>query len=148
MGELGLVEDRQADKRYHGGPSKAIYAYPTQHYAYWSELLGRELPWGQFGENLCVEGFLLEGELRLGDRLAFGEVETEVSEPRVPCFKLGWRLGDPGFSKRFADSLRCGYYLRVVKPGKLAAGDPVRLVTQGQGPTVAEDFCRRLNRKR
>jgi len=142
--ELGLVEDRQADKRFHGGPSKALYAYPTEHYAYW----GAGLLWGQFGENLCVEGFLLESELRLGDRLAFGEVEAEVTEPRIPCLKLGWRMEDPGFVKRFGDSLRCGYYLRVVKPGQLAAGEPVRLLARGEGPTVEADFRRRMNRKR
>lgn len=148
VGELGLREDRQADKRYHGGPGKALYAYPTQHYDYWSEELNRKLPWGWFGENLCVQGLPLEDELRLGDRLAFGEVEAEVTEPRIPCSKLGWRMDDPGFLKRFAESLRSGYYLRVTRPGSLQAGDPVRLLAYGEGPTVALDFQRRMNRKR
>ena len=142
--ELGLVEDRQADKRYHGGPGKALYAYPVEHYAFW----GEDFPWGQFGENLCIEGLPLEEELRLGDRLTLGKVEVQISEPRIPCLKLGWRMNDPGFVKRFADSLRCGYYLRVTRPGWLQAGDPVEHHPAPGALTVAEDFQRRMKRKR
>lgn len=142
--ELGLVEDRQSDKRFHGGPDKALYAYPVEHYAFW----GKDLAWGQFGENLCIEGLPLEEELRLGDRMTIGEVEVEVTEPRIPCLKLGWRMDDPAFVKRFADSLRSGYYLRVTRPGQIQAGDPVQLEKRGTGVTVAEDFQRRMKRKR
>lgn len=118
-----LEGDRQVDLRVHGGEHKAIYCYPYEHYARWREALQREeLPMGQFGENFTTEG-LLETEVHIGDRFRVGEIEVEVTQPRVPCFKLGIAVEDPGFVKTFLESERCGFYLRVLQEGLVTAGD-------------------------
>ena len=91
---LNLDGDRQADLAVHGGAAKAVYAYPLEHYAFWREQLGEELPFGAFGENLTVEGLPLEGEVALGDRFRIGSCELVVTQPRLPCYKLGLRFGD------------------------------------------------------
>ncbi|MBU6247742.1 MAG: MOSC domain-containing protein [Xanthomonadaceae bacterium] len=125
-----LEGDGQADRVHHGGPDKAVYAYGADHYDAWRRELGRDdLVPGQFGENLTIAG-LDEGELCLGDRLAIGSARFVVTQPRVPCFKLGLRFGDAEMPKRFADSLRCGAYLRVLEPGSLEAGDAVQRVVR------------------
>lgn len=121
--------DGQADMINHGGIDKAIYAYPFEHYAYWQEQLGRDdLSYGQFGENLTIEGAPLEDELQIGDRLRIGEIVVEVSQPRIPCFKLGVRMEMPAMVKRFAQSRRSGYYLRVIETGTIGAGDAIEFV--------------------
>lgn len=126
VGPTGLAGDGQADLSVHGGPDKAVYAYPVEHYAHWARELGRDdLEPGRFGENLTVEG-LLEDDLSIGDRLRSDDALFEVSQPRVPCFKLGMRMGDPGFLKPFLRSGRVGFYLRVVENGTVAAGDALR----------------------
>jgi MOSC domain-containing protein YiiM len=125
---LNLAGDRQADLSVHGGPDKAVYAYPSEHYGYWrEELPGTALPWGVFGENLTVEG-LVEAELRVGDVLRIGSAELVVTQPRLPCYKLNARFQRPDMVKRFLRSRRTGFYLAVVKEGHLAAGDPIELV--------------------
>ena len=125
---LNLAGDRQADLSVHGGPDKAVYAYPSEHYGYWrEELPGTALPWGAFGENLTVEG-LVEAELRVGDVLRIGSAELVVTQPRLPCYKLNARFQRPDMVKRFLRSHRTGFYLAVVKEGHLAAGDPIELV--------------------
>jgi MOSC domain-containing protein YiiM len=130
---LNLHGDGQADLRVHGGPDKAVYAYPVQHYAHWRAAVGRELsPYGYFGENLTVEG-TDEAEVQIGDVLRAGEAVLEVSHPRVPCFKLAMRMRDHAFGKPFLASGRVGFYLRVREEGELAAGDPIELVSRGEG---------------
>jgi MOSC domain-containing protein YiiM len=130
---INLEGDGQADRRVHGGPDKAVYAYPVQHYAHWRAELGRDLsPFGYFGENLTVEG-ADEAEVLIGDVVRAGEALLEVSHPRVPCFKLAMRMRDHAFGKPFLASGRVGFYLRVLEEGELAAGDPVELVRRGEG---------------
>jgi MOSC domain-containing protein YiiM len=120
-----LDGDRQADLCVHGGAAKAVYAYPLEHYAFWQEQLGKKLPFGAFGENLTVEGVPLEDELEVGDRVRIGTAELVVTQPRVPCFKLGLRFGRSDMPKRFLASGRTGYYLAVEVEGEVGAGDQV-----------------------
>ncbi len=125
---LNLAGDRQADLSVHGGPDKAVYAYPGEHYSYWrEELPGAALPWGVFGENLTVEG-LSEADLRVGDRLRIGTTELVVTQPRLPCYKLNVRFQRPDMVKRFLRGGRTGFYLAVLQEGHLAAGDSIELV--------------------
>ena len=139
-----LEGDAQADLAVHGGPDKAVYAYPYEHYAHWREELGRDdFVMGQFGENLTLEG-MLEHAVSIGDVYRVGDATVEVSQPRVPCFKLGVRLGDASFVKRFHHSRRTGFYLRVIEEGEIAAGDAIDLVDRPAGSlTVSEVFSLR-----
>jgi len=136
---LNLAGDGQADLVNHGGPDKAVYAYPAEHYPLWqSELARPELGPGSFGENLTLEG-LLENAVHIGDRLRIGTTLLEVSQPRSPCFKLGIRLGDPRMVRRFQESGRSGFYLRVIEEGEVAAGDAIEHSAEGaDGLSVAE----------
>lgn len=128
---LNLAGDRQADLSVHGGADKAVYGYPIEHYAYWRKELGaEELPLGAFGENLTVEGLPLEDELAVGDRLRIGSVELVVTQPRVPCYKLGLRFGRSDIVERFLVSGRTGYYLGVDVEGDVAAGDCVEVLAR------------------
>ena len=121
--DLGLAGDRQVDRRVHGGPDKAVYVYSRAHTLYWREVLGRpDLDHGAFGENLSIEA-LAEHVVHIGDRFRVGDVLVEVTQPREPCWKLGARLGSPTLPKRFLASGRVGFYLRVLEPGEVAAGD-------------------------
>lgn len=125
---LNLDGDRQADLRVHGGPDKAVYAYPVEHYVFWAPALGnRDLPHGFFGENLTVTG-MLETEVCIGDRYRIGTVLLEVSQPRTPCAKLAWRAGQQDFIQRFSAARRVGFYLRVVEEGELQAGAGIEQV--------------------
>lgn len=126
-----LEGDGQADLVHHGGPDKAVYAYGLEHYAWWQQQLGIDEPLahGQFGENLTVAG-LDEATLCLGDTLAIGSARFVVTQPRVPCFKLGLRFGNPAMPRMFAESLRTGAYLRVLQQGTIAAGDAVAVVAR------------------
>jgi MOSC domain-containing protein YiiM len=138
LGPTQLAGDEQSDLRVHGGPDKAVYLYPFEHYAFWSVELGTELELGQFGENLTSEG-LLEREVSIGDRLLVGSAELEVTQPRVPCFKLGIRFGRPDLVKRFLHAGRSGFYLRVVRTGEVGAGDAIaRVPVATPSLTVAE----------
>lgn len=136
---LNLDGDRQSDLAVHGGREKAVYAYPSEHYPRWhAELPGVELPFGIFGENLTLEG-LLESEVRIGDRLRAGSAEFVVTQPRVPCFKLGIRFGRSDIIQLFLDSGRSGFYLSVAREGEVGAGDPVEWISRdGHGVTVAD----------
>lgn len=123
-----VAGDRQADLRVHGGPSKAVYAYPGEHYDFWRrELPGVDLPHGAFGENLTMEG-LLEHDVHVGDRLRIGSAELWVTQPRMPCFKLGIRLNRPGVVQQFLASRRSGFYLAVAVEGDVAAGDAIDVI--------------------
>jgi len=136
---LGFVGDGQADRSVHGGPTRAAYLYPHEHYAHWeSRLGGRPLPYGQFGENLTTEG-LLETTLHVGDVFVLGGARVQVESPRVPCFKLGIRTGDPGIIGPFLVSGRLGTYLSVLEEGPVAPGDPISLLHRVDGAvTLAE----------
>jgi MOSC domain-containing protein YiiM len=138
----GLEGDSQADLKVHGGPDKAAYAYPFEHYAWWQDQLGREpFPHGQFGETLTVSG-LLEDEVAIGDRFRIGTAVLEVSQPRTPCFKLGIRMGLADFPRRFQDSGRVGFYLRVIETGQLCAGDAIELLSRHEPRHTVQELWR------
>jgi MOSC domain-containing protein YiiM len=139
MHTLNLGGDRQADLRVHGGRSKALYAYPSEHYAFWrEELPGVELPWGMFGENLTTQG-LLEGEVNIGDRFRIGSAEVMVTEPRLPCYKLGLKFGRDDIIKRFLASRRTGFYFAVLVEGEVGTGDPIEAMSRdAHGVTVRD----------
>lgn len=121
-----LVGDRQADLRVHGGRDKAVYGYPSEHYAWWRTQLpaDADLGWGAFGENLTVEG-LFEDRVHVGDRFRIGTAELMVTQPRTPCFKLGIKFARPRIVKEFLRSERSGFYFAVARPGEIAAGDAI-----------------------
>jgi MOSC domain-containing protein YiiM len=139
VAQLNLEGDQQSDLSVHGGIDKAVYAYPSEHYSFWHrELPGIELPWGVFGENFTTEG-LLEETLHIGDRLRVGSAELVVTQPRMPCFKLGIRFNRPDIVKRFLQSGRSGFYFAVLKEGEVTAGDSIELLKQDdRRVTVAE----------
>jgi len=135
---LNIDGDRQADLVKHGGPQRAVYMYPAEHYPFWRvELPGTELPWGAFGENVTCEG-LLEDDVRVGDRLRIGTTELVVTRPRKPCYKLGIRLGRSDAASRFKASGRSGFYLSVAREGELRAGDAIERIERGSGQTIRE----------
>src|SRR5215208_2023863 len=136
---LNLDGDRQADLSVHGGPEKAVYVYPSEHYPHWQqELPGIPLPWGAFGENLTTEG-IQEVGVHIGDVLRVGTAEFVVTQPRMPCFKLNVRFQRSDMVKRFLQSGRAGFYLAVLQEGQLQAGDSVELVpTAEPAVTVSE----------
>jgi MOSC domain-containing protein YiiM len=139
---LNLDGDRQADLTVHGGPAKAVYAYPLEHYAYWAGELGGKVPLGAFGENLTIAGLPLEDEAAVGDRFRVGTAELVVTQPRIPCFKLGVRFGREDIVKRFLASGRSGYYLAVAVEGDVGAGDDVELLTRDPGRIAVADVLR------
>src|SRR5213079_3201270 len=139
VAKLNLKGDQQSDLSVHGGVDKAVYAYPSEHYPFWRrELPGMDLPWGVFGENLTTEG-LLEETLHIGDRLRIGSAEFLVTQPRMPCFKLGIRFGRDDMVKRFLRSGRSGFYLAVLREGEVTGGDPIQFAGRDDhGVTVAD----------
>jgi MOSC domain-containing protein YiiM len=141
---VNLGGDRQADLTVHGGERKAVYAYPSEHYDYWrSEVPGRELSYGAFGENLTTAG-VVETEVGPGDLLEIGTAAFTVTVPRVPCYKLGLRFGRLDMVKRFWISRRCGFYLSVLREGDIAAGDRIRLTRLSiERPSIADLFTAR-----
>jgi MOSC domain-containing protein YiiM len=127
---LNLQGDQQSDLSVHGGPEKAVYAYPSEHYDYWARALpGMDLPWGAFGENFTTAG-LLEEDVRIGDRLRVGSAEFVVTQPRMPCYKLGARFGREDMVKRFLASGRTGFYLAVLSEGEVGSGDPIEFTAR------------------
>jgi MOSC domain-containing protein YiiM len=134
-----LDGDAQADLSVHGGPDKAVYGYPSEHYGFWCDWLGvAELPWGAFGENLTTEG-VLETDVCIGDRFRIGSAVLEVSQPRIPCHKLALRHARVDLPKHFLASGRSGFYFRIAEPGTLASGDAVeRVASDPQRLTVAD----------
>lgn len=134
---VNLAGDDQADRRVHGGPDKAVYAYAREDSDWWADELAREVPAGMFGENLTTAGVSCSAAV-IGERWRVGSVELEVCQPRLPCFKLGLRFDDGRMLKRFAQASRPGAYLRIVTPGELTAGDPVEVVDRpAHGVTIA-----------
>jgi MOSC domain-containing protein YiiM len=139
---LNLDGDGQADLTVHGGVSKAIYAYPSEHYGYWrKELPGVDLPWGMFGENFTTEG-LLEQDAYIGNRFRIGEAEVMVTEPRMPCYKLGIKFGRADIIKRFLASRRSGFYFAVVQEGMVTVGDSIELIGRDQQDISVADIAR------
>jgi MOSC domain-containing protein YiiM len=128
--KLDLDSDRQADLTVHGGKYKAVYCYPLEHYAYWKqELPGYDLKMGNFGENFTTEG-LLEDTVHLGDRFSIGSSEVVVTQPRLPCYKLGIRFRSDAMVKRFLASKRSGFYFAVTREGEVGAGDEIKEVSR------------------
>ena len=137
---LNVDGDQQSDLTVHGGVDKAVYAYPAEHYEFWREQLpGVDLPWGVFGENFTTEG-LLEDTVRIGDKLDAGSAEFVVTQPRMPCFKLGVRFDRPDMVKRFLHSGRTGFYLAVAREGEVAASDVVTLVARNDHAITVADI--------
>jgi MOSC domain-containing protein YiiM len=132
VAKLNVEGDQQSDLTVHGGLDKAVYAYGSEHYAFWhQELPGVDLPQGVFGENFTTSG-LLEETLHIGDRLRIGSAEFVVTQPRMPCFKLGIRFNRPDMVKRFLQSGRTGFYFAVLKEGEVAAGDSIELLERDE----------------
>lgn len=141
VGRTNIAGDRQSDLSVHGGVDKAVYAYPSEHYAFWrQELPGVDFPWGAFGENLTTEGGLMEREVRIGDRFRAGSAEFIVTQPRMPCFKLGIRFGRRDMVKRFLHSGRTGFYFAVTREGDVGAGDALERVGEGEGGISVTDI--------
>jgi MOSC domain-containing protein YiiM len=136
---LNLDGDRQADLAVHGGPFKAVYAYPSEHYDFWrQELPGTQLPSGMFGENFTTEG-LFEGELHIGDRLQIGTAIVMIRQPRIPCYKLGVKFHRTDILARFLRSGRSGFYFSVEQEGTVEAGDTFEFLSrEPQGVTITE----------
>ena len=136
---LNLDGDRQSDLSVHGGVDKAVYVYPSEHYSFWQrELPGADLSAGAFGENFTSEG-LLEDEVQIGDRLSTGTAEFIVTQPRMPCFKLGIRFERPDLVKRFLQSKRTGFYLAVQREGEVTAGDSIEFIERSEsGITILD----------
>ena len=138
--KLNLQDDRQADLKSHGGVCKAVYAYPIEHYTHWARELERvDFSFGQFGENFTVEG-MLESEVYVGDVLQMGNVVFQVTQPRVPCFKLGIRMGGlDDFPNQFLRSGLVGFYLRVLEEGTISAGMKIeRISTRSDGMSIQD----------
>lgn len=130
---LNLDGDRQADLQVHGGRNKAVYAYPSEHYDFWrAQLPEMDLPWGMFGENLTTEG-LSEEHAYIGDEFRIGQVaRVKVTQPRLPCYKLGIRFGREDIIKRFVASRRSGIYFSVLEEGLVSMGDPIERVHEDE----------------
>ena len=150
---LGLEGDEQADLSVHGGPSKAVYAYPSEHYPFWQTvraqaqvgLWNEPLPHGTFGENLTIAG-VLESELWIGDVLRFPNCELAVSEPRFPCFKFNAAMGFKHAAKLMTESAWCGFYMAVRSPGSIAAGQVFSVVNGPREVGIVELFRARTGR--
>ncbi|HEX3249503.1 MAG TPA: MOSC domain-containing protein [Pyrinomonadaceae bacterium] len=139
---LNLDGDRQSDLSVHGGPQKAVYLYPSEHYEFWKrELPDMDLPWGMFGENFTSEG-ILETETTIGDKVRIGTAELMVTQPRMPCYKLGIRFGRADIIKRFLVSERTGFYFSVLKEGEVGAGDQIELLEKNDSGVRVVDVTR------
>jgi MOSC domain-containing protein YiiM len=136
---LNLDGDQQSDLSVHGGVGKAVYVYPSEHYSYWrTQLADADLPWGMFGENFTSEG-ILEDQVRIGDRIRVGLAEFTVTQPRMPCYKLGIRFNRREMVKRFLESKRTGFYLAVIREGDVEQGDAIEFTEkQETGVTITD----------
>jgi len=154
---LNLEGDRQADLTVHGGEHKAVYCYPLTHYDYWKkELPGRELPMGMFGENFTIDGIaavgatgvLAEDTIHLGDQFSAGTTELVVTQPRLPCYKLGVRFGSDDMVRRFMVSGRTGFYLGVTREGEVGAGDEMKVIAREATAVPVSEITRLYAAKR
>lgn len=139
--EKNIDGDGQGDLKVHGGTYKAIYGYPIEHYSHWQQKLNRDdLSYGQFGENLTIEG-MLEDEVHIGDVFQIGTtVQLQITQPRVPCFKLGYKMGLPEFPKQFLESQRVGFYFRVLAEGEITAGDTISWIEVASEPMSVKEI--------
>jgi MOSC domain-containing protein YiiM len=139
VSKLNLDGDQQSDLSVHGGVDKAVYLYPSEHYSYWrTQLPDLDLPWGAFGENFTSEG-ILEDQVTIGDRLRVGSAEFMVTQPRMPCFKLGIRFNRRDMVKRFLESKRSGFYLSVTREGEVENGNAIEFTEkQKTGVTITD----------
>jgi MOSC domain-containing protein YiiM len=145
---LNLDGDGQADLTVHGGEYKAVYCYPAAHYDYWKkELPGRELPMGTFGENLTADG-LLEDSVHLGDQFRVGSAEVVVTQPRLPCYKLGLRFGSDDMVRRFLASGRTGFYFAVAREGEVGANDEIKEISRDENEVPVSEITRLYVAKR
>lgn len=142
MKTLGLDGDEQADLTVHGGPDKAVYLYPGEHYPYWREQYPEiKMPWGMFGENLTAEG-LLEGEINIGDKFRIGSAKVVVTQPRMPCYKLAMKFDRNDIIKKFLVSGRSGLYFKVLEEGDIQAGDEINLISRDENKVSIKDIVR------
>ena len=144
---VNLEGDDQADRKAHGGPDKSVYAYSIEDMRWWEDKLGRSLQYGEFGENLTTEGIAVNDAL-VGERWAIGTAVFEVSEPRIPCWRLGVRMNDQMFPKRFTEALRPGTYLRIIVEGTIGAGDEIKIVDRPNHDLTIRDVFRIYTRER
>ena len=144
---VNLDGDDQADREAHGGPDKAVYAYAVEDARWWESKEGRPFANAEFGENLTTEGIDVNGAL-VGERWAIGSAVFEVSEPRVPCWRLGVRMNDPTFIRRFTEALRPGAYMRIVKEGDVGAGDAIEIHSRPDHDLSVRDVFRIYTRDR
>lgn len=146
--KLNLDGDRQADLSVHGGAAKAVYCYPLVHYDYWKkELPERDLPIGIFGENFTLDSFS-EKSVHLGDRFSVGSAEVIVTQPRLPCYKLGLRFEADDMVKRFLASGRTGFYLSVAKEGEVGAGDEMKVMSSDPNGVPVSEITRLYGEKK
>ena len=138
---VNLAGDDQADRRAHGGPDKAVYAYAVEDLGWWAQQIGRPLQYGELGENLTTEGIAVNDAL-VGERWAIGTTVLEVSEPRVPCWRLGVRMNDKLFPRRFTEALRPGAYLRILVEGDVGAGDEIQVIERPDHDLTVRDVLR------
>jgi MOSC domain-containing protein YiiM len=144
---VNLAGDDQADRKAHGGPDKALYAYAVEDTRWWEQQIGRALAYGEFGENLTTEG--VDGNAALvGERWQIETTVLEVSEPRIPCWRLGVRMNDEMFPRRFTEEMRPGPYLRIVVEGDVGAGDEIRVVERPDHNLTIRDVFRIYTRDR
>jgi MOSC domain-containing protein YiiM len=137
---LNLDGDQQSDLSVHGGVDKAVYLYPSEHYSYWrTQLPDVELPWGVFGENFTSEG-ILEDQTKIGDRIRVGSAEFMVTQPRMPCYKLGIRFNRRDMVKRFLASKRSGFYLAVIREGEVENGDAIEFIEKKESGVTITDI--------
>ena len=144
---VNLAGDEQADRAAHGGPDKAVYAYSVEDLRWWEQEIGRPLAYGEFGENLTTQGIDVNDAL-VGERWEIGTAVFEISEPRVPCWRLGVRMGDETFPRRFVQALRPGPYLRILVAGDVGAGDEIRVVERPDHDLTVRDVFRIYTRDR
>jgi MOSC domain-containing protein YiiM len=144
---VNLDGDDQADRKAHGGPDKAVYAYAVEDIRWWEKELGRSLEYGEFGENLTTQGIDVNNAL-VGERWEIGTTVLEVSEPRIPCWRLGARMQDKMFPRRFSDALRPGSYLRIAVEGDIGAEDEIRVVERPDHDLTIRDVFRIYMRDR
>jgi len=145
---LNLDGDRQADLSVHGGSSKAVYVYPSEHYDYWKhEVPEMDLPWGMFGENFTTTG-LFESELNIGDKFHVGSAVVMVTQPRLPCYKLGLRFGRSDMIKRFLGSERTGFYFAVLQEGEVGVGDQIEFIEGSKRNIRVSDITQLYTREK
>ncbi len=144
---VNLAGDDQADRQAHGGPDKALYAYAVEDARWWASREGHPFAYAEFGENLTTEGIEVNGAL-VGERWAIGSAVFEISEPRVPCWRLGVRMNDPKFIGRFTEALRPGAYMRIVTEGDVGAGDAIEVVSKPGHDLSVRDVFRIYTRDR